>query len=86
MRPLPKYYLYRIIQSCTYQDPFKILQWVENNPTNIRIFPTNIHLSPQGTALTALLRMSIQMLPDVRWVGFLPPFILLKVIQLFNTD
>jgi hypothetical protein len=49
MRPLPKYYLYRIIQSCTYQDPFKILQWVENNPTNIRIFPTNIRLSPQGS-------------------------------------
>jgi len=49
---------------------------VENNPTNIRIFLTNIRfLSSHGTTLKAFLRMLIQMLPDVRWVGFLPsPF------------
>jgi hypothetical protein len=32
----------------------QILQWVENNPTNIRIFPTNIQIFlPRGTTLTA---------------------------------
>jgi hypothetical protein len=49
-------------------------QWVETNPSNIRIFTTDIcFLRPHGTTLKALIRMLIRMFADVRLVGFLPP-------------
>ncbi len=50
-------------------------QWVENNPTNIRIFPTNICIFCLVSWYYAdsFCRCLIWMLPDVRWVGFLPP-------------
>ncbi len=55
----------------------KNVQWVENNLTNICIFgmdiQTDIRILPHGTMLTALIQLLIQMLADVRWVGFLPP-------------
>jgi hypothetical protein len=55
----------------------EILQWVETNPSNIRIFPTDIRFPPpHGTTLKLLIQMLIQMFTDVRWVGFLPPEIL----------
>ncbi len=57
-------------------DLIVIYQWVESNPSNICIFPTDIcFLLPHGTMLKALIQMLIQMFADVRWVGFLPPVI-----------
>jgi hypothetical protein len=45
-------------------------QWVETNPSNICIFPTDISFTPpHGTTLKAL----IWMFADVKKVGFLPP-------------
>jgi hypothetical protein len=35
------------------------MQWLENNLTNICIFCTDIHFSPHGTTLIALLQMSV---------------------------
>ncbi len=53
-----------------------IYQWVETNPSNIHIFPTDISfLPPHGTTLKALIQMLIWMFGDVRWAGFLPPVI-----------
>jgi len=49
-------------------------KWVETNPSNIRIFPMDIHfLPPPGTLLKTLIKVLIQMFPDVRKVGFHPP-------------
>jgi len=43
---------------------------VETNSSNIRIYPTEIHLLPDGTTLTVLIQM---LNTDVRLVGFHPP-------------
>jgi hypothetical protein len=49
-------------------------QWVENNPTNIRIFIA--YICKQRTQCLMVLRLwqILRMLTDVRNVGFLPPF------------
>ncbi len=61
--------------------PAQYLQWVETNPSNICIFPTDIDfLLPRGTTLKALIRMLIQMFADIRQVGFLPP------VYLYNRE
>jgi hypothetical protein len=46
---------------------------VENNPTNICIFPTNICFFASWYYADGFCGCLIQMLPGVRWVGFLPP-------------
>jgi hypothetical protein len=48
---------------------FLVEKWVENNPTNIRIYPSNIRIF----GLMVLGLRLLWMLPEVRWVGFLPP-------------
>ncbi len=57
------------------------LKWVENNLTNIRIFCTDICISRLLAswyyADSIDTDVCIQMLADVRWVGFLPPFFLM---------
>ncbi len=49
-------------------------QWVVNNPTNICIFPTNICIFCLVVLCWYSCGCLIQMLPDARWVGFLPPY------------
>ncbi len=64
---------------CTFSE--KIFPWVENNPANTRIFPSNICIFYRLMVLRwLLLRMLIQMLPDVRLVGFLPPKIFQTIL------
>jgi hypothetical protein len=59
------------------------VQWVETNPSNICIIPTDIRfLPPHGTTLKAL----IQMFAYVGWVGFLPPLLVTEKKLLYNID
>ncbi len=45
----------------------KLDEWVETNPSDIHIFPTDIHfLQPHGTMLKVLIQMLIEMFADVR--------------------
>ncbi len=63
-----------------------LIQWVENNLTNICIFCTDILMScllaswyyADGIDTD----VSIRMFADVRWVGFLPPLLILVVVVL----
>jgi hypothetical protein len=48
---------------------------VENNPTNICIFPTNIRIFALWYYADSFLRILIWMFEDVRWVGFHPPIL-----------
>jgi TUTase nucleotidyltransferase domain len=56
-------------------------QWVEHIPTNIRIFPTNICIFASWYYADGFRGCLIRMLPDVRWVGFLPPYLSLSMFK-----